>query len=101
MAEYIDRQTAIDALGERPVAWTDNGYNLGCVAQYDLNRLAIETVPSADAVKVVRCRDCKWSDWYTAVDGKQYCYCMETGVSALMETDYCSFGERKDGDTDG
>ena len=52
MAEYIDRQAVIDALGERPMAWTDNGYDLGCVNQYDLDRLAIETVPSAYVVPV-------------------------------------------------
>ena len=92
MAEYIDRQTVIDALGERPVVWTDNGYNLGCVAQYDLNRLAIETVPSTDAVKVVRCRDCKYYEPNSPYDG--WCH----GWSGMIVDDgYCSYGELKDG----
>lgn len=53
MADYIERQAAIDALGERPMVWTeDNEYDLGCASQYDSDRLAIETVPSADVQPV-------------------------------------------------
>lgn len=48
MNDPIDRQAAIDALGERPVIWTDKiDYILGARNQYDMDRLAIETVPSA------------------------------------------------------
>ncbi len=49
MSDLIDRQAAIDALGERPMVWTDNdSYSLGQRNQYDSDRLAIETVPSAE-----------------------------------------------------
>ena len=92
MAEYIDRQAVIDALGKRPMAWTDNGYDLGCVAQYDLSRLAIETVPSADVPQIVRCRDCKWF-------GKIGCAINIVDESDKPhEDDFCSFGEIKDGE---
>ena len=48
MSDLIDRQAALDALGERPVVWSDNDdYTLGERNQYDMDRLAIETVPSA------------------------------------------------------
>lgn len=48
MDDVISRQAAIDALGERPVVWSDNDdYTLGARNQYDMDRLAIETVPSA------------------------------------------------------
>ena len=57
----------------------------------------IRSVPSAQP-EIVRCKDCKWSDWYTAVDGKRYCYCMETGNSGRTENDFCSYAERR---TDG
>lgn len=50
-----------------------------------------------DLVEVVRCKDCKWSDWYKSVDGNCYCYCMETGAAARTEDDYCSYGEKQDG----
>ena len=48
MSDPIERQAAIDALGERPVVWSDNDdYTLGERNQYDMDRLAIETVPSS------------------------------------------------------
>lgn len=46
--DSISRQAALDALGERPMLWTDdNDYVLGARNQYDSDRLAIETLPSA------------------------------------------------------
>ena len=47
MRDLIYRQVAIDALGERPLVWThDDEYALGERNQYDMDKLAIETVPS-------------------------------------------------------
>lgn len=57
----------------------------------------IQEMPTVDAVEVVRCKDCKFSDWYTAMDGNQYCYCTEHDSSGHQKNDYCSYGE-KDGD---
>lgn len=51
--DTISRRAALDALGERPMLWVDDdNYTLGARNQYDSNRLAIETVPSVDAVPV-------------------------------------------------
>lgn len=48
MSDLISRADAIDALGERPMVWTDDDqYTLGERNQYDRDRLAIETLPSA------------------------------------------------------
>ena len=48
MDDLISRQAALEALGERPVVWSDNDdYTLGERNQYDMDRLAIGTVPSA------------------------------------------------------
>lgn len=44
--------------------------------------------------EIIRCKDCKWGDWYTASSGKRYCYCMETGNGGRTEDDYCSYAER-------
>ena len=66
----------------------------------------ITDAPTVDAVEVVRCRDCKWympGDLFTDImfchrlkkdNGKQakYAYCAD---------DFCSYGERKDGDGNG
>ena len=55
--DTISRRAALDALGERPMLWVDDdNYTLGARNQYDSNRLAIETVPSVDAVPVVHGR---------------------------------------------
>lgn len=47
MSDLISRETALNALGERSLTWTGGDYELGCRNQYDTDRLAIETVPSA------------------------------------------------------
>lgn len=49
MDDLISRQAAIDVLGERPVVWDEwaDEYSLGQRNQYDADKLAIETVPSA------------------------------------------------------
>ena len=92
MDDLISRQDAIDALMEildRPkhaeFLYTDEICKT-------LNEL-----PSAQP-EIIRCKDCKWSDWYTACDGNRYCYCMETGNGGRTENDYCSYAERR---TDG
>ena len=46
MSNLIERQAAIDALGERPMVYMDSNYEIAQRNQYDKDRLAIETVPS-------------------------------------------------------
>ena len=60
----------------------------------------LKSATTIDAVTVVRCKDCKhrtrgWKDgvWQC---GHRY-YGMGCGVE-LKEDDFCSYGERKDGD---
>lgn len=49
---------------------------------------------NADAVEVVRCRDCKWLKKWD--DGEQTC--RRIGVGYIVgDDDYCSFGERRCG----
>ena len=47
MKDLIERQAVIDALGERPMVWMDSDYEIAQRNQYDMDKLAIETVPSA------------------------------------------------------
>ena len=49
----------------------------------------IENAPAIDAVKVIRCKDCKH------YDGKWFCKI--SGVPSKKPCDFCSYGERKDG----
>lgn len=60
MADYIDRQAAIEALGDVPYVpdtWTDE-YSIGEYHQQKKDKAAIESVPFADVEPVVHCRDC-------------------------------------------
>ena len=55
MNDLISRRAALNALGERPTVWTDDDdYALGERNQYDMDRLAIETVPSAQLVNIAK-----------------------------------------------
>lgn len=50
----------------------------------------IDVAPTIDAVPVVRCNGCKH------FDGKWFCQIC--GVPSRKPDDFCSYGERKDGD---
>ena len=69
-------------------------YHHSTDTQHAALREALGRVETVDAVRVVRCKDCRFSDWYTAVNGKRYCYCMEHGSSGHEDNDFCSHGER-------
>ena len=56
----------------------------------------VQDAPTVDAVEVVRCEDCKHSDWYESADGQKRCYCMANYSNGLTENDYCSKGERSE-----
>lgn len=57
---------------------------------------SIDVLPSADAVEVVRCKDCKyWREWENRVGS---CHRSENRYNwfGVDSTDYCSFGERRE-----
>ena len=82
MSRYIDA----DAL-EYDTEWSE--YHDGFTAY---SQMAIDTAPTID---IVRCKECKWADWYKTADGEQFCYCIETGNGGRTADDFCSYGERK------
>lgn len=51
----------------------------------------------ADVAPVVRCRDCKYGDYDSKPDGAMVCLRTKDGFWR-KETDFCSYGERKDND---
>lgn len=74
-------------------------------AHSKIQRLIADT-PTVDAVPVVRCRDCKHFREYITVGTVCTKYVKslggrEVGLRATGKDDFCSYGERKDGDTDG
>ena len=87
MADLIDRKELIDALYEAD-AVTMQGVKI------------INQFPAVNAVPVVRCRDCK--HWYKET---LFCDYMQYGEAQervnWYADDFCSYGERKDGDGNG
>lgn len=95
MDSLISRQAAIDALGERPMVWTDDDqYALGERNQYDIDRLAIGTLPSAEMV----------GKWIGSDDFDEYYRCSECGKGETQFGRlyrYCPWcGARMRGDED-
>lgn len=60
----------------------------------------IDKAPTVDAVHVVRCKDCKSYRLFKNRFGVEISRCMLIGADVGSD-DYCSYGERKDGDNHG
>lgn len=97
MADLIDRQEAIEALCK---AGCDSGHcGVSCP-----DVMAIEDLPSAYAVEVVRCRECK--HWWDSIPsnitlmGKRWQYCQKQ-KEMCPEDGFCWMGEQMDGEQDG
>lgn len=87
MAEYIERKRAIvDACNSLEL------YSF----EYAKLEDALNKIPAADVVPVVRCQDCKHA-W---IHPCGYVYCHRDGRNAYEMTfnldSFCSYGERKD-----
>ena len=55
---------------------------------------AIEEIPAADVVEVVRCKDCKW---WKRMNGDKRLQCFhEHGIIRTTENTYCCRGERRE-----
>ena len=96
MDDIISREAALYALGEAPEVWTDSPEEFAALLQWEMDVTAIKALPSADAVEVVRCRDCKnWQEWE---NGTGSCHRSENGYNwfGVDATDYCSYGERRE-----
>ena len=78
MAEYIEREAAIESL---PVAW-DSAIN------------ALRNAPSADVAPVARCKDCKY--WQDNNDGYPHEECRWGREETPDANDFCSYGERRE-----
>lgn len=64
---------------------------------YSVTKEEIDAMPTIDAVTVVRCRDCEhWRKY----NDEQFGECMTTirDTKITRNNDYCSDGERKDGE---
>ena len=87
MAEYIDKDATVGILE----AMSRNA-DCECIKKR-LEKAAkrVNTIPAADAVEVVRCKDCKYSS------GTKKCLNPDSFFAVPKDDDFCSYGERKDG----
>lgn len=99
MAECIERAAAIKSVlrMRRPENSVAQNRMLSII-QMDMLKL-----PAADVAPVVRCKDCKW--FADNNDGSWFgCWLFQTiqiiPEDAPKPDDFCSYGERKDGETD-
>lgn len=83
---YIEREKLINELECLP----EQG-ELSYLGVYD----CVNTIPAADVVEVVRCKDCK----YFVRNVFNQTACNRTfDMFGMLEDDFCSNGERKDGE---
>ena len=111
MAEKIEREAAIAALDEFRLNQTVSKYAtvMQCRAARDaISRAtkALESLPAADVITVVRCRECMhWkpteSKAGNSFSDMEYIGGCEFTNYCRRESDFCSYGERKDGDGNG
>ena len=84
MAEYIEREALLAA------------YDKAHVGPAGGARKLIEEAPAADVAPVVRCKDCKRFEPHC--NGKAGLCPKRKGVARA--DDFCSYGERKEADSD-
>lgn len=79
-----------DALKERFKSVDANGINLA-LDRYALK--CIDDAPTIDAVKVVRCKNCKHGEQRVTANYVPFWYCNRNGRS-IKDDYYCGYGER-------
>ena len=99
MSDYIKREDAIEALNRHKKTFSygeDNSKERYAYMQHLADFKAIENIPTADVVEVVRCKDCKyWQDQEEGIVEVPICTRSEL-ISIRGKDDYCSYGERAD-----
>ena len=99
MNDYIKREDAqralVHTLKDAEIDTACNEQDWYCQGLMDAG-VAIDAIPTADVVEVVRCKDCKRHYEHIDPDGDKWNFCDKTNYPVEL-TDYCSYGERKDG----
>lgn len=80
--------------------WLKSQVNASSVPEIEEHIKRVNNAPAVDAVEVVRCKDCKFRK--SAFNGEDY-FCTvwdadESETAYVTETDFCSYGERRNGD---
>ncbi len=103
MPKYIEREVLERRLELSIKSWgrDSNSNAQAMVRAYQDVLSRVQSIPTADVVEVVRCKDCKCCDFFYPQKEKDkeaistfYCNLFKRDTKA---TDYCSCGVRKDG----
>ena len=83
MAEYIEREDLLELYRMDDPVLNENGH-----VPLPVIRQNIMDIPAADVAPVVRCKDCRYFKMY------------KCRMEYSSHDDFCSYGERKDGNND-
>ena len=89
--EYIEREAAKRELLSWTVCMNHPEYLIKDDALH-----VIDSIPAADVVEAVRCRECKFRSSWMMNRNLRY-ICPESGMFPNCENDFCSYGKRKGG----
>lgn len=93
MSDYIKRKDAqralVHTLKDAEIDNACNEQDWYCQGLMDAG-VAIDDVPSADVVEVVRCKYCKYNN------GAHKCLNENSIIKIPKDTDYCSYGRLKE-----
>ena len=94
--EYIEREAFIEDIKTEISNLHLNGWKGTPIPHDELYNFIdrIKEQPAADVVKVVRCKDCKSSNHCGEIVRCSHPY----GLTICDGNDFCSYGERRDGD---
>ena len=98
MKEYIEREAAIKAI-------ENDCSELVYYTKEDAIQ-CVKAIPAADVVEVVRCRECvHWKPIGSKAGNSfldmEYIGCCDFTNYCRSESDFCSYGKRKEGDRNG
>lgn len=83
MSDYIKREDAIEK-----IKMDCNRFDHVPKRVVEFFVKGMESVPSADVVEVVRCKDCMYND-------RGWCGSQEYGTRHVEDNDFCSQGEER------
>ena len=81
----------------KPYELSDEDWSVTGGTAIRLIRTAVDRAPTIDAVSVVRCKDCKYGDYDSELNGTMICTRTNDGFW-WKETDFCSYGRKKNVD---
>ena len=100
MSDYISRQAAIEAIANEVEPFVIIEPGTTCVIGAGVKEADVfsklESLPSADVVQVVRCKDC---EHYYFADNRipqEQRYVCEISGEIWKPDSFCSYGERKE-----